>query len=98
MGGIAVPKDVWRNVLFNASLLGCILGSGPDHLRGDRPIYSPAVFRAGKQIRLGSHPSPVLAERFQQHRTERNTPIHTAFALRDADHHPLTVDIAAVSY
>ena len=54
----------------------------------------PAVSGAWEEVRLGPHPPVIRAERREQRRTQRDVAITTALAAFDAEHHPLTVDVA----
>jgi hypothetical protein len=57
-------------------------------------IGTPAVTCPRKEIGLRSHPPVVLTQRGEQRRTEGDLAIATALALLDAEHHPLTIDVA----
>src|SRR3989442_4408434 len=49
---------------------------------------------AGKQPRAGSAQAPPVPQHLEQLWREHHIPIPLAFALLDANHHALTVDIA----
>jgi hypothetical protein len=81
------------NVFGDAGGLCRFPASFPQHFGRDRLIGAPTVFRTRKQIRLGVHPAPVLAQRFQQFRTERHVAIPVPLAVPNMDDHAYAVDV-----
>ena len=66
MRGVGMPQRVRCDALVDAALARGEAHGVPDHLRGDRRIGSPAVMRAGEQIRPRPHPAVVLTQRREQ--------------------------------
>src|SRR6266545_2099687 len=61
----AVANQVRRDMFRDASTLGGELNGGPYHLGRDRAIDTPALVGSREEIRLGPHPTPVLAQRLE---------------------------------
>jgi hypothetical protein len=91
---VRVTQGVRRDLRVDASLLGGGPDSLPDHLPGERFVGTPAILRAREEIRLRSHPAPVVAERGEQRRAERHFTVVAPFSVLDAQHHALAVDVA----
>src|SRR5690349_10517297 len=82
------------NVFRNTGSLRRFPASLPQHFRSDGLIRSPTIFRAWKQIRLGMHPAPVLAQGLQQFRTERHVAVTVSLAMPNVDQHAHTIDVS----
>ena len=87
---------VRRHALLNARALLGILHRVPHDLGCDGHMGAPAVSRARKEVRLRPHPPVERAQRRQQGGTQRDVAITPALAAFDAEHHPLTVDVADI--
>src|SRR5882672_10483710 len=81
------------NVFPDTRSSSCFSASLPEHFGCNRLIRSPVVYRARKQIRLGAHPAPVLAQSLQQFRTEWHISITVPLAMPDMDEHARAVDV-----
>lgn len=93
MRGVRVSQRMRRDALVDPRLPRGQAHRFPDHLRGDGGIGTPAVVRPRKEKGLRSHPSVVLTERGEKRGTQRNLAIAATFALLDAEHHALTIDV-----
>src|SRR5919199_4314186 len=90
MGRKTVPERVRMNFGRKPGPFRRMAAGKPNNLVRDRLIGSPTL--AGKQIRLGFLPAPVLAQGVEQSWAERHITVLTALALPDMDHHALAVD------
>jgi len=91
--GVTVSQRVWRDMLPDPRALRCLSASFPRNLGGDGNVRSPILQRAGKQIVLRLHPTPIDTERVQKFFAQGNITVMSAFPLADVNHHPLAVDI-----
>src|SRR5512142_243488 len=66
----------------------------PHHLVGDRLIRTAPRATTGEQIHLWFTPAPVLAQGFQQRRTQRQVAALAALASLDTEDHALAVNVA----
>jgi hypothetical protein len=71
------------NVLGDAGCLRRFPTSLPEHLRCDRLVSTPVVYSTRKRICLRMHPAPILAQSFQQLRTERHVAVSVPLAMPD---------------
>ena len=94
MRRVRVPQRMRRDALVDPRLPRGQAHGFPDHLRRDRGIGTPAVVRPGEEVRPRSHPPVVLAQGGEERRTEGDVAIPSAFALLDAEHHALAIDVA----
>jgi len=93
MRRVRVPQRVRRHAFVDARLPRRESHRLPDHLRRDWGIGTPAVVRPRKEKGLRSHPPVVLPERGEERGTQRNLAIAATFALLDAQHHAVTIDV-----
>lgn len=62
----AMAKSMWRDLLLNAGTDTSLPDRIPNNLFSDRFIGAPAIDSSGEQVRLGSHPAVILAQRSKQ--------------------------------
>src|SRR5215217_7021730 len=94
MGRVRMPQRMWRDAFVDPGFARGEAYRLPDHFRGDRGIGTPAVARPRKEIGLRSHPPVVLTERGEERGAQGNLAIAATLPLLDAEHHPLTIDVA----
>src|SRR5580693_6150061 len=88
-----MSNQVRAHGLGNARTLSRFSASFPEHLRSDRFIGTPTVLCSGKQIGLGMHPAPILAQSLEQFRTEWHIPIAVSLPVPDMDQHADAIDV-----
>src|SRR5262245_3807728 len=88
-----VPEGVRTNLPRDAGAARRFLHGPPDDLVGHRCFHTPMAGGTWKEIEHRLLPTPVLAQSFEQFRTERNVAVACAFTLSDRDHHAFAVDV-----
>ena len=63
---VTMPQRVRCDALADPGAFGRLANRHPDDLRCDGLVDAPVVDRAGEQIRLGTHPTVVLAQRLEK--------------------------------
>src|SRR6266478_6202525 len=90
MSGKAVPQGVERYALVDLGPIGCGMAGAIELARRHR-LHAVA---ARKQPALRSCRLPPGAQQFEEMWRQHHVTVFTAFALLDADHHALAVDVA----
>ena len=94
MRGPTVTQSVQCYALAKLGLLSGFPASDPYYLVPDRLIRTAPRAATGKQMHLRFTPAPVLAQGFQQRRTQRQIAALAAPASLDTDDHALAVNVA----
>jgi len=93
MSGEAVAERVRMNAFGDTGAPGGGAAGMPDYLVRDGLVRT-ACLQAGKEPAVATLQRAVVsAQLVEQFRTERNLAVLAAFALANADHHPMLVDI-----
>jgi len=87
-----VPQTMRSDGFGNAATIISSLASPHNCSRADMPARPIP----GKQPSLGSCHAPPLAKNFQQFDREHDVTIFLAFALLDANHHSLAIDVGGL--
>src|SRR3982074_2886086 len=90
VGGEAVPQGVERYALVDLRPVGCGMTGAIELTRRHR-LHAVAPW---KQPALRSCRPPPGAQQFEQMWRQHHVAVFAAFALLDADHHALAVDVA----
>src|ERR1700733_10224384 len=85
-------------MLGDARMTGSFFTGIPNGLVGDGSVLIALTYAAGKKIDPRLLPSPILTQRFQQSRAERQISTGAALAALHADHHAPAVDIAHLEH
>src|SRR6516165_5870886 len=94
MGGTAVAERVGVDGFVDAGGLGSLATSQPHDIGRDGSVGALAFQGTREEVGLGLHPTPVLAQSFQQLGTERNIAVTATLALGNANHHALAINVA----
>ena len=91
MSGETVPEHMGRNAFLESGVTSGFRAGVPDGLIGEVLVVTALCDSTGKEPGLWFFPTPVLAERFQQPRTQRHVAIFAALSLADVNDHALAV-------
>ena len=88
-----MSQTVRRKAFGDAGGLRGLVAGQPDGVRTDGYVCAPALQGSREKIVFGFHPAEVDAQGLEQCWTEWHLAIAATFALLNANHHALAVDV-----